>query len=344
MSFSRMRRRARAAVAIVSVAVAGVVPVGGAGATQGLPSWCAGTGELSADTLPATIPSDDRCDLTGRVIRSGELAAVVGEPGTAVTAVSLDKTGAQVLSIVVTPEGAVTVDETAPGTDEGIALVPDPLATRPSPDPCAPEAGRSYARMGHKAYSDIAWYYNPASEPQEVSGSALSAIATAASAMANGHNDCGITVFPRDSSQTHVGLTTRAPTNSPCGSDGFNVVGWGVVSGLARICMFSDSSASPRRLIEADIRFNPDEAWTTDTTLCAKRQIGPVNVTPAGRLDLQSSATGAWGKVFGLAEISEDGVGRTQTMSANLDEYCGTNERTLGRGDINGMISLYGSF
>jgi hypothetical protein len=320
--------------------LAATVPSTGALAGEP-PAWCTSSGELRAENLPERLPPYAGCDLTGRAVRSGNAVLTIQRRG---LGVSIDGIGANApdFSLATLRDGTVVVGHEDEGA-QGNAALP-PVDSPFKPDPCAAAMASAYSLLGHKAYSTIGWYYNGSGVPSAVASGAQGAFTAAAAAMAGGADDCGIAQAPRDSHQAYNGGTSRTPavTATVCGTDdGFSVIGWGSMGSngvLAATCTWYATDASPYRSVASDMLYNTTYPWSTDVTTCVGS--GTLGV---GGYDVKSVATHEWGHAFGLGHVSEAGTTATQTMSTNIDGTCEDNEATLGRGDLNGMLSLYGA-
>lgn len=349
-----MRRRALTSGALVLSTVGAWMPPQGAAAGPGLPAWCEPAAVLRAEELPAVLPAVAGCDLVGRVVGYGSSSLRVPERGTTVGMSKVGTAGGDSFSVGSFSDGSVRI-ETGAAAGGPVGIDPyDPLAEPTTPDPCASAAASSYSKLNFKAYSTVVWSYNPLGAPSSV-GDASSIVAQAATAIVDGHNDCGITTVPRTSFHAYAGVTTRTPQydGDTCAStgDATSTVGWGPSydsATLAVTCWWANNTVSPARLTTADIAFAPDRPWTTDVTQCrAVRKVHddtPISTGVVGTTvyDFQGVATHEWGHVFGLWHVPDSGVSKTQTMSTGMAS-CSTNERTLGRGDLNGMLSIYGS-
>lgn len=338
--------RKKSVIGALAALVLGVTPaaIGAASAAESpAPSWCSSprTEVIDADQLPATLSG---CDLTGRLVRKGKVALYVQPPGEGI-GYHEDGIEESVTFILGTrPDGTVEVDRSTHVHSQASNSDPGPVDLSPEPDPCLPSLAGAYAKLGWKAYSTLNWYYNPSGEPAAVSGSALTAITNASLNVADGHNDCGFTNVPRTSFATYIGPTTRvaevpyaATAYCPSSPDSYSVMSWGALqSALAATCWKFDYTRSPTAVVASDIKINPSYPWTSRAGLLC------VAGTPLEAFDLEAVMTHEWGHSFGLDHVSESGATKSQTMSTQVG-VCDPGPSTLGRGDFNGMISLYGS-
>lgn len=190
----------------------------------------------------------------------------------------------------------------------------------------------SYAFFGLGGWqSSMKWLYNPAGAP--VSGHE-SAIAGAATVMANAQNACGVAVPSLRSSHIYEGSTTAAAkpnitSQATCNvaSDWKSRVGWGTLpSGtLAYACTYHNLRIGVQQ--EADIKFNNRTGllWNTSSS-CS-----------GSRYDLRGVAVHEFGHAFGLNHVSESA---DQVMGGSV-ATCDTFMRKLQRGDTLGMIKRY---
>lgn len=342
--------------ALAATAVA--VPVAGASVEPSVPAWCAAGVELRAESLPTRLPATPGCDLVGRRIHKGDLSLEVPPRGTTVGLSSTDTDGARDFSVASYLDGTVGIDDfvtTAPATHDPLD---DPLGVvRPVPDPCSTAAANEYSLWGHRVAPGLnwlGWLYNAANDPVD----GRRKIEDAGNAMASGHNDCGITTVPNAPSTLNNGTTTLNPQNGagtcPATNDNSSVIGWKSVGPetLANVCRWVNNTFSPPRLVNFDMAINPDFDWTTTlgtdfTTSDIKACGGPevvedVSLAVRRIYDLEAVVTHEFGHVYGLLHTAEPGPGSTQTM-APTTAACDANARTLGRGDVNGLIAVYGA-
>lgn len=289
------------------------------------PAWCATTGVLNAADLPAVVEPVAGCDLTGREIRHGAVGVLVPDAGLRVIAASTPAPGGEhaTLDVAHEEDGSVVVTREDESTARAIPAVPG--------DPCATTA---YEIFGFRATANPVWRYNGAGAPAKVAATAAASLVAGANDMASGRNSCGATANPAIAHQ-YAGTTASTPDMTPttCTTlDTDNVIGWGTLStALATTCVWTHLEPGLDRMGGADVMFSVDTKWTTTTLPCVNAY------------DLESVAAHEWGHVFGLNHVPEALKTSTQTMSETIDLPCDDSQRTLGTGDLAGMVHLYGT-
>ena len=119
---------------------------------------------------------------------------------------------------------------------------------------------------------------------------------------------------------SYQSTTTRASGKY----DGYNVVSFGSYN--ARAIAVTYIWASGSRIVETDMRLNTHFKWSLSGE--------------AGKMNVQNIATHEFGHWFGLADLYND-VDAYLTMYG-YGAYGETYKQTLGLGDINGVIAVYG--
>lgn len=152
-----------------------------------------------------------------------------------------------------------------------------------------------------------------------------------------GYNDCGL----RQSLGTDLkykGFTFDLPDIYPsgrcAGRDRKNVVGFGAVDGnyLAWACRWTSFKPfGDDYVVEADVRI--------DNQYRSFFYYLPANCS--NRYELQGVVTHEFGHVFGLGHVSEAQY-KHMTMSTHSTP-CSYRDKTLGRGDYNGLKKRYGA-
>lgn len=314
----------RAITAFVLAAVVSAVCVGEAPRT---PACALAGGELTVEDLPPGASVLD-CRAVGRVVTHDGAGLAVPEPGTTVSVDALTADGS---------ERGFTVAVAADGT-VSYAYEADHARARPgsradAPAPCTDAA---YSTAGRKEYGTYEWFLGDGPLPARLSqGEARHAFEAAVSAITASRNDCGIddAVSARarylSTTSNEAGIDHEARCVR---RDGLSVWDAGDIGpdAVATTCSWSRPApgGGPEELLEADVRFNTHDYTFTDN--------------PSGACthayDLRSVATHEAGHVFGL--------GHSGTGHENLTMYassfaCSTAARTLGRGDVLGLRSLY---
>jgi hypothetical protein len=262
----------------------------------------------------------------------GGIGAVVPEPGMTTTADATFPEGHQYL-VVSNPRG----DEIylgGVGAEPQSATTSDLGTMASGPSPCQDSY---YNSRGYKVYDYNRWYANVGSIPDNLSKSgAVTAMKRGGANIFTVQDSCGIPDRVKGELRYQGGTSRPVDVNSDgsCNAnDGESVIGFGDLpeGTLAYACVSSwIVDNAPDRVAQSDIRLNKkDHAWTTS-----------VRGSCQGRYDVESSVTHERGHTFGLGEASEDSHGNL-TMSAESNGPCQTSERSLGRGDAQGLNSKY---
>ncbi|MDL4815364.1 matrixin family metalloprotease [Actinomadura opuntiae] len=320
------------AAAVTALTCAVTAGAGTAAAARRPPVWCKPGGALSARAMPQKVKMSD-CDLRGRVVRGENgLAATVPSDGTSVTAHALRTDGASELRIRVDGhKGVVTVTTLGTRVPQG-----RPRQFRAPLDACKDGAYQQEPSRWPKGAA-IEWHYYPGS-----AGLPMSGVSTGVSNMFGAATDCNSArkfTPPPDVSAKYAGQTTTAPnvtTEANCGDrDGTNVSGWEAMPAaepeiLAATCTWYQGSAT----IESDTALQEQgKKWWP----------GPQDGSPcpAGSYDAAAVTTHETGHMLGLGHVEgsqHSGLTMAPTVGA-----CDDGPATLGKGDYDGLIALYGS-
>lgn len=301
-----------------------VVCVGEAHRTT--PACARSRGELTVDDLPAGSSVLD-CLAVGRVITHAGAGVTVPEPGTTVSVDALTADGsARDFTLAVAADGTVSYGYEAVHTEAVAGSRAD------APAPCADGA---YSTAGRKEYGTYEWFVGDGPLPGRLSrAEARRAFEDALATITTSRNDCGygdaVTAKARFLSTTgnEAGIDRAARCVR---RDGLSVWDAGDLgtSAVATTCSWSRPvPGGPDELLEADVRFNIHDYPFTDNPSggCAQAY------------DIRSVATHEAGHVFGLGHSG--GGHENLTMYAN-SFACSTSARSLGKGDVLGLRSLY---
>ncbi|MET7656128.1 matrixin family metalloprotease [Streptomyces sp. NPDC005486] len=310
------------AVASLAVVCVGEVP---------RPAACAlARGELTVDDLPAGSSVPD-CLAVGRVVTHAGAGVAVPEPGTTVSVDALTADGSPLgFTLAVAADGTVSYAYEADHADHTEAVA---RARADAPAPCADGA---YSTEDRKEYGTYKWFIGDGPLPGGLSRhGARRAFEDAVATITTSRNDCGYddTVRAKARFLSSTGNEAGIDGEARCTHrDGLSVWDAGDIgsAAVATTCSWSRPvpGGGPEALLEADVRFN-----TYDF---------PFTNRPAGSCahayDIRSVATHEAGHVFGLGH---SGTGHENlTMYAN-SFACSTDARTLGKGDVLGLRSLY---
>ncbi|QJT04140.1 matrixin family metalloprotease [Streptomyces asoensis] len=312
--------------AVTALLVAASLSVVCVGEVPRPPACALARGELTVDDLPAGSSVLD-CLAVGRVVTHEGAGVAVPEPGTTVSVEALTVDGsAHGFTLTVAADGAVSYTYEAAHA-EAVAR-----ARTDAPAPCTDSA---YSTAGRKEYDTYEWFIGDGPLPGRLSlAEGRRAFEDAIATITTSRNDCGyddtVTAKARFLSTTgnEAGIDRAARCTR---RDGLSVWDAGDIGGeaVATTCSWSRPVPDgPEELLEADVRFNTHDF--------------PFTNRPSGgcthAYDVRSVATHEAGHVFGLGH---SGVGHENlTMYAN-SFACSTDARTLGKGDILGLRSLY---
>ncbi|MGI5171300.1 matrixin family metalloprotease [Spirillospora sp. CA-253888] len=324
-------------------AVAGTAGAATPSAGGDPPRWCPAEGVLRADELPRSVRLGD-CDLRGRVIEGprGTTVAVPRDDLT-VSASSLHVDGASSLRVRL-DGGAGEVEITQSG--------------KPSP---APEEQDSAQQSALDACTDQTWKASASSWPKgktvrwryyanrEIEGGitrlqAKRAVKSGVSNAFNAKTDCGgrerFTPLP-NVYEDYMGKTRRQPNvdeRGACSSrDGTNTFGWLPLTGLpettlAVACTWQGWNTT----IEADIALQSSgkKWWSIEANARS------ASACPAGHYDATSVVTHETLHALGLGHV--EGDKHSNLTMTPVVRACDDRVSTLGRGDYEGLMKLYG--
>ncbi|MGY4721642.1 matrixin family metalloprotease [Naumannella huperziae] len=115
----------------------------------------------------------------------------------------------------------------------------------------------------------------------------------------------------------------------PVVGDNVNVVGWGPIDSSVLGVACSWAAIAPGLRLESDIKVNSNyKNWYVSGSSCSGQ-----------RYDLESLAVHEFGHAGGLGHVGDD---ESQIMKPFINQ-CNLSQRSLGRGDQNGLLRHYGS-
>ena len=331
------------------------------------------TGELTVDTLP-TGTSVITCPVVGRVVTYGGTGVTVPEPNTAVNVDKLTVDGeTEGFSLEVSADGIVSynlsgsspdaptggIDEpdslgnpvTTPDdvTDEPDSVDPDALDSSSGVEPELPDVDSptatgacsdgAYSTFDLKEYGTYNWYIGDGGMPGALSrSSAQAAFADTINNITDSYNNCGY--GDSVSARSHYSGTTTyeadVNSNDTCTArDGKSTWDAGNLKNdtVGITCSWSWAMWGVKNdLREADVRFNTTDYDFTNspTSSCWSRN--------PHQIDIRSVGTHEAGHVFGLGHVSTEHPNLTMTIQS---DWCTTKFRTLGKGDVLGLRSIY---
>ncbi|WP_396445534.1 matrixin family metalloprotease [Actinomadura sp.] len=322
------RAAVRAGAAAAAAALAGAAFTGTAAASvRRAPAWCGPGGTLSARAMPQRVKIAD-CDLRGRTVRGANgLAAVVPSDGTSVVAHALRTDGGAELSIRVDERaGVVTIDGRGGRVPQG-----RPRGFRAPAAACADGAYRAEPSRWPKGTA-VRWRYYAGN-----AGLPQAPVTAGIANMAGARTDCadgGRFTPPPDIAEEYAGRASRPPNvtgAAGCGiRDGVNTFGWHAMPDadtdvLAATCTWFDGPAT----VETDMALQAQgRRWWTGGSC------------PAGGYSAEAVATHEAGHVLGLGHV--EGIEHENLTMAPTIASCDSGPATLGKGDYDGLVALYG--
>lgn len=312
-------------------------------------------GPVAAECPPASEPlwAEDMlngpvelgaCDLETRRIRSrtdSGLEVVIPTDGATDESILVYETHTSVLRA--TRAGMAVTVELSIGPDEDLD---PPDVTISEPLGCTQTRFELFS--GHW-FTTMNWWYNVDTAVNRAgltASTAVDAVRAGNANVTNLHNDCGHSGGSNAEGQ-YQGPTSRYAniredaTPSDSWPDGSSVVSHGHLldAGLeGRIASMRNWYISGQT-DESDILIDSDR-WADGQKRVLAALSPDCNDVSKPQFDLQSLMTHEWGHAYGLADLHGD-TARWLTMYQGL-EPCKTYIRTLGEGDILGILAMYG--
>ncbi|GAB3196299.1 hypothetical protein GCM10027062_05230 [Nocardioides hungaricus] len=310
------------------------------------------------------------CDAVGLIVQSGDLGLTIPTPGLAVgTDAVLEDGTVEGFQVEVASDGTISYPEESSDAESGIGYdVPDSAAsvgsaaaeptTEPEPDapgdpgnvPEAPDASADnssgspgacadgdYSTNDLKEYGTYNWYIGDGGMPGALSRSAAQqAFANAVNNITGSETDCSAySADEVDASASYQGTTSYETDMNSSGdcTDRDEKSTWDagdLASGtVAQTCWWSTSMPGVKNdLREADVRYNTNDYDFTNT----------VSSSCSGKYDIRSVGTHEAGHVFGMGHV---GSGHDNLTMYTNSFICKTKARTLGKGDVLGLRSIY---
>lgn len=299
---------------------------------------------------PASAEVEIRTDLKpGDLVADGTIGAVVPPPGQFVRAAAARVDGPpEILMVATQADGTVVSSDLQDGTpyDTADALVD--MAVR-HPGECEEEyfhrwrdwEGRNVRNYKWKTIMN--WWFRAGSTPSYVDrDSARDDVRRAVRNVVTTRNNCGMT-DQVSATQDFQGDTTSSVNIKSGGNgwwycqenDGKSVVdfGPGQEGVTLKSCTWGhDDGGAYLAIDEADTRMNTHRSWYAAAM--------PLDcVRPFGRYSIEAMMTRAFTYTYGLEYVWYRSP--SLTMYADGDEQCEEATKTLARGDVLGLRSLY---
>ena len=324
------KSRSIAVTAAVAATVAGTMTAaaGTAHAAPRKPAWCKPTGALSARAMPQQVKLAE-CDLRGRTVHGPNgVSAVVPADGTSLVAHTLRTTGEDAELRIEVDDRAGAVSITSSG---GRVPAGRPRTSRAPTDPCR-DGAYNFLPAKWPRGTTVGWRYHPGGN-----GLPMSPISQGVSNMVGAHTDCvpggRFTPAPNVGAR-NTGSSVTPPNltrGAACGiRNGVNTFGWLAMtttspSVLAATCIWFRGGTT----VESDVALQEfGKRWWTGGTC-----------TP-GSYSAEAVATHETGHVLGLEHVT--GANHSGLTMAPSVGACDDGLATLGKGDYDGLIALYG--
>lgn len=329
------RKSALATLGLLSACFAIAQPASG---VEGTSNPCdLPTGQLTTAAVPEGTDVE-ACNAIGRTVVEDGLFLEIPEPGVVSGTEEIYKEGAATFEITVTYDGEVSY------ASEGDA---DPDFEPTPREGSNPECGQSaYNTNDLKEYGRYRFYIGDGSFPAALSRSDFGEkVSNSVENIIRADNDCAMAdnvsaegayegFTTTESDMRTSGGVTSCGDGSLDNRDGTSTWDAGNIDKngsppVAKACWWGIPTPGAKNdLVEADVRFNiSNYDFTVTPNSCRDKY------------DVVSVGTHEAGHVYGMGHVSESDY-PWMTMSTN-SEICDSSARTLGRGDIRGLESMY---
>ena len=280
------------------------------------------------------------CGLVGRPVRFGDVGLSVPRPGFTSSVEAFGDEVSRELSVTVTDDGEMF---TTAVVDEVVISSPEP-AMRSTPQ-ARLQARRvqangcdsyAYNFTGRYVVSRFEFFRGDGTTPAGSTAAAFGdAMWRAATNITAGQSPCdssdgvdvGFNYAGGTSTEADIDSAGNCLSAGAAGDDTVNTVDMGPMPTSYKGLMCY-SSNSVNNVVEADIRLNSSVPWTYTP--------GDSACLSYYRYDVEGVLTHEFGHVFGLTHVGEQ-YATMYTYARSCDNW----QRSLGRGDLNGLRALY---
>lgn len=293
------------------------------------PQWlCTASGPVDAERVPPRVANTPSCDLVGKRFSDEGVQLSVPPRGTGVAAYAVEETGYAAFDILHDRNGVIHFREVGDASLDGL-LQSAAAALGACKDDTRSDRDRKESDLQR-------WHLHKASRPSNISSSAaVAAVRDGYDNIPQVNNNCRMSDNVNASQKYEGGSDGRHPEMDASGcdaswtTDGHNVVGWrDLPSGKVGLnCHTYVPKPGPDEITHSDIGLSKNHKWTNS----------PGSSSCSNRYDIRSVMTHEAGHAFGLGHAPG---APNLTMYWQI-EPCKSKLRTLGKGDVNSLRTLY---
>ena len=308
-------------------------------------------GPVSASVAECTLPAGDlevsdlpegssvvACDAVGRSISSQGLQVEIPEPGTAVSMEVMRPGDSDEFTVVVSDSGIVDYQTPAEAEATTTADATAQVSQATGNPECNQDAFNTHPK---KWYSTWNWWIGDGVHPAGTTFAEFRDVAIdSVNNVTWAFNDCGrpdsiSATQSYKGANTHESNIRNVNGDVECGTpDGFSIIDAGTLAGtrvLAATCAWYVPHDGRDQITEADIKFDTSREFLFTLSPDAKGC--------DWEFDVESVLTHEVGHAYGMTHVSEATYPR-MTMSTATNP-CDRSARTLGKGDMLGLESMY---